>query len=756
MGVEKIQDFNMADVCLKDAWLLNAEQKDIEYLKSLNADRLLKGFGEQAGILDKKVRFYGGWENSAIKGHTLGHYMTAIAQAAAATGDSELKERCSHIIEKLGQYQGEDGYLAAIPKSDYKKIEQGNTAGTWVPWYTMHKVLAGIISIAELTGSEKALKIAGRLGDWVYAQTSSWDAETQNRVLAVEYGGMNDCLYELYFLTKEDRHREAAEAFDELPLFQAMYEKKDILDGLHANTTIPKILGALNRYEVVEEDVKRDFYLAVAENFFDIVTGNHTYVTGGNSEWEHFGKGKILDAERTNCNCETCNTYNMLKLSRKLYKITGKKKYSEYSERVFINAILSSQNPKTGMTTYFQPMATGYYKVYSSPDRHFWCCTGTGMENFTKLERGIYYHDDETWYIDQFFSSEVFWEEKKARISMDTALPKEDTVKIRVLFEGEYPGLRIAVRIPDWVREAPVVTGLPETVKCEIFPGQILVQAEENLEFQVRFAFGLRTSGLPDSEQALAITYGPVVLSADLGNQDMVDSVTGVDVTVPTLNDMMVPSVITVDDERDFKEHVDRYFEKEKEGLVFTLKGTEPENLRFTPHYQRYQNRYGLYFYFVGKTNPLRTALEKEEAEKKRIAAATVDSVPVANDQYELSHHMEAEDTSTGSNNGKLYRIANPGGFFSYEMKVDGACENLLSLTFAEEEENREFSVRADGELIKKITLKRQAGHGFYTENLLIPKKLTEGKEKIRISFCAEHGTEAGGIFERVRILRNA
>ncbi len=325
---EKMHDAKLKEVRLEDSWLLNAEEKELFYLKSLSVERLLKGFGEQAGVIHKEIRFYPGWEDSAIKGHTLGHYMTAIAQAYASGGDKELKARMDQIIDALSQYQAKDGYLAAIPREDYKKIEEGNTAGTWVPWYTMHKVLSGIIMIYRCTKNEKALKLAENLGNWIYLQTSTWDENKQRTVLSVEYGGMNDCLYDLYEVSGKESFLKAAHAFDEMDLFQALYEKKDVLNGLHANTTIPKVLGALNRYlQLGEGEV---FYLEVAKNFFDLVVNHHTYVTGGNSEWEHFGEPDVLDLERTNCNCETCNIYNMLKLARGLYKITGEKKYEDY------------------------------------------------------------------------------------------------------------------------------------------------------------------------------------------------------------------------------------------------------------------------------------------------------------------------------------------------------------------------------------------------------------------------------------------
>ena len=254
----------------------------------------------------------------------------------------------------------------------------------------------------------------------------------------------------------------AAEKFDELPLFQEIYNGNDILDGKHANTTIPKFLGALNRYLTVGED--QEFYLDAAKKFFDIVVNNHTYITGGNSEWEHFGAPKILAGERTNCNCETCNTYNMLKLARGLFQVTGEKKYLDFYEGTFWNAVVSSQNPKTGMAMYFQPMATGYFKVYSRPFDNFWCCTGTGMENFTKLNDSIYYKKDDTVYVGMYISSELRDGNMGVHIQMTADLPANPVVKVVV--EKEYEGeTKLAFRRPEWSKNGFGVTRKGKNLK---------------------------------------------------------------------------------------------------------------------------------------------------------------------------------------------------------------------------------------------------------------------------------------------------
>ena len=389
---KQVRDFPYGTVKIKDQYKSHAFDLELSYLYSLDPDKLMVGFLETSGLVPEKERYHG-WEETEIQGHTLGHYMTAVAQAYGYTGNQELLERLTYIITALEKCQREDGFLFASQEEIFDRVE--NKRPAWVPWYTMHKILSGLISVYRYTGDETAKKVASDLGGWIYRRCISWTEETKKQVLAVEYGGMNDCLYDLYAITEDDRFIKAAHQFDEMTLFQKLYEGEDILNGLHANTTIPKVLGALKRYLLLGEF----FYLEVAKNFWNMVTEHHSYITGGNSEWEHFGKPDILDSERTACNCETCNTYNMLKLSKELFELTKERKYADFYESTYLNAILSSQNPETGMTTYFQPMASGYFKVYSTPYDSFWCCTGSGMENFTKLHEGAVYRDENTMYI---------------------------------------------------------------------------------------------------------------------------------------------------------------------------------------------------------------------------------------------------------------------------------------------------------------------------------------------------------------------
>lgn len=584
----RLKAFSPGDITLLDSYEKNAFGLEIKYLKSLDPDRLLRGFCDIGGV-ESTVELYGGWESSNIQGHTMGHYLTALSQAYAACGDRELKSTADYVVSVLAKCQKENGYLAAIPEEHYIKLERGETEGTWVPWYTMHKVLSGLIADYEFTGNGQALEVASRLGDWVFSRTVLWSFETIEAVLNIEYGGMNDCLYELYSHTKSDRHLYAAECFDEIPLFDAFYKGEDVLDGKHANTTIPKFLGALNRYFVLGEG--EEFYLQAAMNFWDKVTENHSYITGGNSEWEHFGTPKILDAERTECNCETCNTYNMLKLTRKLFMLTGDKKYRDYYENTFINAILSSQNPETGMTTYFQPMATGYFKVYSSPYDHFWCCTGSGMESFSKLGDSIYFHSDNSLYVNRYVSSEVRWKQKGLTVTQKAELPK-----VTFAFKGEGEA-EIVLPVPCWCKGKTTLRINGQEVAFSEKDGFIRLERlwKDGDEIELVLPLNIEVHRLPDNKNSVCFTYGPYALSADLGQHDMSTSVTGVNVTIPLADKGESGKIKVNGGVNEWLERLEENFETAGEAFTFRLKNADRE-LVFAPYYRKYNSRYGIYF----------------------------------------------------------------------------------------------------------------------------------------------------------------
>lgn len=760
MERNRLQDFCLQEVEVTDAYFVNALDKEIEYLKKFEEDRLVAGFRETKGLQPKAPK-YPGWESTEIRGHTLGHYLKAVAQAYATTGDAKLKKKLDDIVTELKESQLESGYLSAFEEQLFDNVERNQPC--WVPWYTMDKIIAGLNACYCLAGNETALEIVKKLGNWVYERTAKWTKDVQNTVLAVEYGGMNEAMYELYQITGEEHYREAAHKFDEIALFTPIRAKQDILNGKHANTTIPKFLGALRRYLSAKNPQEEAFYLESVENFWDIVVKNHTYVTGGNSEWEHFGEPKILDGERTNCNCETCNTYNMLKMSRELFKLTKDKKYADFYENTFLNAIMSSQNPETGMTMYFQPMATGYFKVYSTPFDSFWCCTGTGMENFTKCNDSIYFHDETTIYVNQFLSSKLYWRDKGIRLQQKSEIPNRDTTQMILDLEKNCE-FTLALRIPDWAAGEIEVTVNDETVtfadgaKNRKENGYLFLTRiwESGDCIQMSIPMEVTMHPLPDNSHVIAFKYGPIVLSAELGSEDMEESKTGVDVTIATCN-ISLKDFITISEGsvEDWLANIHQNVVKQEGKLEFSLKNTDSDDLIFTPHYRQHTQRYGMYWNMVCKdSKALQNHIlqQKDKARRERVA---IDSIPLGNDQYELLHNIKGENTGAGTFNGLQLRHAWKDGWFSYDMKVDPSVSNYLCVKYFSGNVGRTFNIYFNDVLYLEETIENVNPDNFYDKYYPIPKETMQGKDTICVKFETRGDSWVGGIFDKLSIVKD-
>ncbi len=741
--------YGLGDVLLRDAYCVNAFEKDVAYLKEFDTDRLLAGFYENAGLTMKKMR-YPGWENMLIGGHTLGHYLTAASQGYASANVSaedkeilftKIKTLIDGLLECQKHSQGKPGFVFGAVIQDpnnvelqFDHVEQNKTniiTEAWVPWYTMHKILDGVVNAYELTGYAPALELGSGIGDWTYARTQTWSEETHRTVLGIEYGGMNDALYALYQNTGKEEHLKAAHAFDEEALFEKILSgEKNVLNNRHANTTIPKFVGALNRYITLGEEAKK--YLDYVEAFWDMVVERHTYATGGNSEWEHFGEDYILDAERTNCNNETCNTFNMLKMTRKLFMITGDKKYAEYYENTLINAILSSQNPETGMTMYFQPMATGFYKTYGTPFDKFWCCTGSGMENFTKLNDSIYFKEKDGITVNLFLSSEVTDPDLGIRLIQETDLPKTDSAVFTVRLLGEKKGeqgvpAKIRIRIPDWSVGGGISCRSKE-ITLHDEKGYVVAQGPWQDGDRIEATFGCKVTavGLPDCGNVFAFRYGPLLLSADLGTENMIDGKTGVDVTIPT-NKIVGSEYLNLSEGtvEDFIRDVDSHFEKAPDELCFKLKGTDQE-LTFRPHYLKTRERYGIYWYFLDETQEegAEERKAKRELEEKR-RENILDTVQPGYGQYEVDalHAME-DHGSIGSTSGGTTRHAIPRGNFGYHMKAEEGKDLILELHFLREDNGKLLRIRIGDEEIFNQRLHYTGKLEEYVVELPLSKEL--------------------------------
>lgn len=649
------EPFELDKVQILDNYYLSAQKSDIAFLKKMDTARLLAGFRTTAGIDTKGVRPYGGWEDSLLGGHCVGHYLTALAQAVKVTGDKELKEKSQTLIAGLEECQKKlgTGFLFGAKVEDKEDVEkqfdilEGKKKGeTWVPWYNMHKVLAGLVDTYKYTGNETALLVAEKLGDWIYARVSKWDLKTNQKVLETEYGGMNDCLYELYSYSHNKHHLEAAQKFDEKALFlMAAKGEKNCLDGKHANTQIPKFIGAIKRYNVLKQlgEAKQEdeAYLADAEKFFEMVVKRHSFVTGGISVMEHFRKDYHLDEIRTQTNCESCCAHNMLKLAKELFKATRKKEYADYYETTLRNAIMGAVKTESGAASYFTPMATGYYKTFGEeePEKNmFWCCTGSGMENFTKLGDSIYFRANDTLLVNQYVASKVTWEEKNLVLTQKSDVTKSEEISfvLNALHDKEISDVAIALRIPDWMHgEATIYVNGAEKMTAAGNSEYVLLERnwEDGDVIMAKYPMSVESVGLLDQDAVFAFRYGPTVLAAKLGKEKMGEATwAGIDLTAPLYKvvgnecrkdtiaygepkttELLDNETLTIQkgtSVNEFVSHIEHYLvrDTESETLSFHLKGTDADTtfengLQFVPFNTLNDERYGIYWYFDTEKN---------------------------------------------------------------------------------------------------------------------------------------------------------
>lgn len=522
-----VEPFELRDVRLLDGPFREAQQRDGAYMLSLDPDRLLHNFRVNAG-LEPKAPVYGGWESQQpwvsirCHGHTLGHWLTAGSLMYASTGDERFEARVHYIVDELKACQdaGGTGLVCAFPDGD--ETLRNAVAGEryqGVPWYTMHKIFAGLRDAHVLAGNHLALDVLVRLTGWASLSTSPMsDAEFQ-RMLDREHGGMSEVLADVHSLTDDGSTLELARRFCHQALLDPLARGEDPLDGLHGNTQIPKVAGFMRLYELTGEPV----YLTASRFFWDRVVNHRSYVTGGHGDGEHFFPPAEfpahLDSAKTN---ETCGSYNMLRLTRMLYMHDPAVRYGDFYERALYNTILASQDPDSGWNTYFQATRPGYLKLYHTPEDSFWCCTGTGMENHAKYGDSIYFHGPETLYVNLFIPSELTWAEKGLRIRQTTRFPDDNVTRLEI--EASSPvRATLRLRYPSWSREAAVAIN-GERFETNAAPGgHIAVEREwgSGDTVELRLPMSVRGVELPGDPNRVALMYGPLVLAGQLGTEGL-------------------------------------------------------------------------------------------------------------------------------------------------------------------------------------------------------------------------------------------
>jgi DUF1680 family protein len=719
-----------------------AHQRAAAYLLELEPNRLLAGFRANSG-LTPKAEIYGGWETGGLSGHSLGHYLTACAQEYARSGDVRYRAKVDEIVSGLSECQKArgDGFLSAFrfdrPAPDgkpagfdrqrldsiWQEVSEGRLRsggfdlnGMWSPWYVHHKVLAGLLDADELCGNKKALDVALKFADWAFDITKGLTPEQWQTMLGTEYGGMNESLAELYARAKRPEDLELARKFYDHRVLDPLAEGRDELAGKHSNTQIPKIIGLARLYELTGKPEDQQ----AARFFWKTVVGHHTYAIGGNSNGEYLGPPDKLSDRLSSNTCETCNTYNMLKLTRHLFEWSPEAGEMDFYEQAYLNHILGSQDPDGGGVTYFMPLGTGSHREYSSRFNDFTCCHGTGMENHTKHGDTAYFHDGaKTLWVNLFMPTELTWKEAKTKLRQDTEFPNTGMVAISVV-EGGGP-FEMRLRHPGWA-QGPIeyqVNG--KLVLSSREPGSYASikrtwNKGDRLEF--RLPMSLREVPMPDNANRVALAYGPIVLAADLGSARALAPRTPVLVT----NGRPTNEWLRADPRKPLEFNVE--------------KAARPEPLRFLPFYALSHNRYGVYFdkFTPAEWEAAEAEYRAEEARRKDLESRTLDQVTIGEMQPERDHNLRSERNDVRDVNGRSFRTAMAGGWFEFDMKVDPEKSNALVLTYwGNDRLHPEFTVLADGKELASETLTGRPLNKWFDIEYTLPPEFTKGKAKVTI-----------------------
>lgn len=517
--------FDLKDVRLLPGRVRGNLERDSAWLVGLPASRLLHSFRNNAGIYAgveggyESVRKLGGWESldCDLRGHTTGHVLSATALMYAATGCDRFREKGDSLVRGLADAQRAlgGGYVSAFPEELVNRNIRGESV--WAPWYTLHKLLAGLLDQYLYADNAEALEVAKRFGDWAHAKLSPLDEETRRRMLRNEFGGVNEAFYNLYAATGEGKYLELARFFYHNDVIDPLRAGDFDMGTKHTNTFIPKLLGEARNHEL-HADAES---LAMASGFWNTMTDRHTFASGSCSQKEHFFDPERFSDFLNGYTGESCCTYNMLKLSRHLFCDSRDPRVADFYERALFNHILGQQDPQSGMVCYFMPMLSGAYKVYSTPEQSFWCCVGSGFESHAKYAEAIYYHSGDELLVNLFIPSRLDWKEKGLVLEQLTEFPYSEDVRFRVA-GADGRRLTLSLRKPGWCAEPEVrVNGKRVNVKAKDGYMSISRGWREGDEVSVTYPMELRLEATPDNPKLAAVMYGPVFLAGDMGTEGM-------------------------------------------------------------------------------------------------------------------------------------------------------------------------------------------------------------------------------------------
>lgn len=738
----------LADVRLAPSDYHTAVEVNRAYLHRLEPDRLLHNFRTYAG-LPAKAEIYGGWESDTIAGHTLGHYLSALALTWLQTGDAELRRRADYIVDELAVVQAKrgTGYVGALGRKRkdgtivdgeeiFPEIVRGEIRsggfdlnGSWSPMYTVHKLFAGLLDVHAAWGNPQALRVGTGLAGYFERVFTALDAARLEEVLGCEYGGMNESYAELYARTGDQRWLRMARLFYDHRVLDPLAAGEDKLANLHANTQVPKLVGLARIHEVSGGDPAK---VGAARFFFERVTQHHSYAIGGNADREYFFQPDAVAQHVTEQTCEHCNTYNMLKLARHLWSWQPDGALFDFYERAHLNHVMSAQDPATGGFTYMTPLLSGAPRDYSTTkDDVFWCCVGSGMESHAKHGESIFWEgDDGTFYVNLYIPAEARWATRRAQVTLATRYPYEGEAVLRFteLRGGTFP---VALRVPGWAGDGARVTVNGAAVTPTRARGYAVVERRWKAGDTVALTLplALRTESAPGDPDTIAVLRGPMVLAADLGAAD--DKWDGAD-----------PALVGADVLAGFGLRDAAAARYATRGVV------RPGDTDFVPFYRQYRRRSAVYFkrFTDAGWAEAEAAYTAEQARLRDLAARSVDVMFLGEMQPERDHQLASELSYPVTYRGRQGRDARSGGYIEFTMKVRPG-PLVLQASYWGGERARDFDILVDNVRVATQHLDNDQPGAFIERDYPLPPALTAGKSSVRVKFLPHDRSSAGPVF---------
>ena len=763
--------FPLSDVRLLDGPFRRAQALNLQYLRALEPDRLLAPYRTEAG-LKPRAQKYPNWESSGLDGHTAGHYLTALAQAWAATGESDMKERLDSMVAELGECQRAhgDGYVGGIPggrqlwneiAAGTLRVERFAINGRWVPWYNLHKLFAGLRDAHEIGGSREARDVLVRLADWCAGVVGRLSDAQMQEMLRAEHGGMAEVLADVSALTNDSKHLAVAERFSHQALLQPLVRREDTLTGLHANTQIPKAIG----YARIAELAERKDGLEAAKFFWETVVRRRTVAFGGNSVREHFNapddfSGMLESREGP----ETCNTYNMLRLTEQLFRAEPSADYTDFYERALFNHILSTQHPEHGGFVYFTPIRPRHYRVYSQPAHCFWCCVGSGMENHGRHGRMIYALAGNDLFVNLFVASTVEWRDHGVRLLQETRFPDEPRTSL-VLTLAARRRFTLRVRHHGWVEKG----AFHIRVNGEPWPGESMPSSYAVLtrewrdgdRVDVDLPMTTKLERLPDGSDYVAVVHGPIVLAARTGGGRLDGLVAGDGRMAHVSPGPYLPldgAPMLVGDAHTLAGRIHAV-----PGRPLTFKApeiirpSEARDVELVPFFRIHDSRYMVYWRVVPPADyeQVVARLKAEEASRLALEARTMDHVVPGEQQPEVEHNLQASRSTTGTTHGRPWREAE--GWFGYDLRLpSGRRQEALQLrvTYWAGQRDRKFDILVNDRAIASVTLDGGQPDRFVDETYPVPADVVGAATGgvLTVRFVAREGSRAGAVYD-VRLL---